>query len=351
MAELVSIVDFTSRSGLAAPFPADTFGETWSSSDVLPLPPKGPGTGLGVAFTSQYNEVYPAHTDDTSPARCVRTGGAPPPLCYRAGARFVLDSDEQATDRATGFAWKRHVLPGQVDWSTAKASCAARGGGWRLPSVHELETIVDHTVFGPAIDAVTFPDTPVTNNHPEIPDHNAESSTFWTSSASAFDASHLARGLHRRVLGGWSRHDARERALRALSPSRSPEDRMFKRRFERSKMRNLLGTDRNVAFSGQLIAQGLALSGIDRIARIGGTGAWLLEPVLCSRKALRHRTSAPFGPPVRAIGGFGPRHHQVVTRERASSDSARVACRPSLLPRRHRAVRDDEGRSSSRRTP
>ena len=97
----------------------------------------------------------------------MRTGGAPQPRCYRAGARYSLDSADVATDRATGLAWRRPVQPDATDWNGAKTGCAALGGGWRLPSLHELDTIVDHTVTAPSIDAVTFPGTPMTNDHPE----------------------------------------------------------------------------------------------------------------------------------------------------------------------------------------
>jgi hypothetical protein len=38
--------------------------------------------------------------------------------------------------------------------------CAARGAGWRVPSLTELQTIVDDVTEYPAIDLAIFPDTP-----------------------------------------------------------------------------------------------------------------------------------------------------------------------------------------------
>jgi hypothetical protein len=186
--ELVSIHDFTSEMGLATPFlvmsvPAGTFHQSWSSSH-----PGFAGSldGLGVQFDSPYNEVFPSHADDPFPARCVRTGGAPPPRCYRAGARFALDSDDIATDHGTGLVWQRHTMAVDLTWSAARAACANASGSWRLPSVHELYTIVDHERVDPSLDPVVFPGTPLMTNNPGIP--NTEFSTYWTSSPLAGDA-------------------------------------------------------------------------------------------------------------------------------------------------------------------
>jgi hypothetical protein len=172
--ELVSIVDFVSTTrALDARFDLDTIGDSWTSTLA-----GNPTTGLVVAFTVQFSETALVDIVDHLPARCVRTGGAPAPRCYRAGARYALDSDDVATDRATGLVWQRHVLPTPMSWNAARTACAAdAGSGWRLPSVHALQTIVDHTANAPSIDSVVFPGTPVTMNQP---------SSFWTSSPSAY---------------------------------------------------------------------------------------------------------------------------------------------------------------------
>jgi hypothetical protein len=69
--ELASIHDFTSKVGLASPFPADPFGEVWSSTLLTSVATE---TGFVVAFNSQYDEAALVHSTDHIPVRCVRTG-------------------------------------------------------------------------------------------------------------------------------------------------------------------------------------------------------------------------------------------------------------------------------------
>ena len=53
------------------------------------------------------------------------------------------------------------MAPCLLSWSDAQTTCASLGVGWRLPSLEEIETIVDDTTSNPAIDATAFPNTPV----------------------------------------------------------------------------------------------------------------------------------------------------------------------------------------------
>jgi hypothetical protein len=177
--ELVSIVDFTMTNGYDPAFDPTVRG-SWSST-----PFRDSQTGFTVDFASPLEQAGLVNFIDQVPVRCVRTGGAPPPRCYRAGARYSLDSADVATDRATGLSWRRHVLPSATAWSAAQPACAALGGGWRVPSVLELQTIVDHTVSAPSVDAVVFPGTPMMMDDPN---GGAPYSPFWTSSAVAGDA-------------------------------------------------------------------------------------------------------------------------------------------------------------------
>jgi hypothetical protein len=63
-------------------------------------------------------------------------------------------------DRATGLTWQRTPDPGEHTWDEARQVCAARGAGWRVPSLTELQTIIDDTKEYPAIDLDAFPGTP-----------------------------------------------------------------------------------------------------------------------------------------------------------------------------------------------
>jgi len=87
-----------------------------------------------------------------------------PPCRYDISADTVLDND-------TGLTWQRAVDASIYTHSQATSYCAGlilADNGWRLPSIQELQTIVDESRVNPAIDQVAFPSTP--------------SSYFWSSS-------------------------------------------------------------------------------------------------------------------------------------------------------------------------
>jgi hypothetical protein len=84
-------------------------------------------------------------------------------------------------DAARGLMWTAQPLAcGRVSnrsGGAAETACTeCRVGGfddWRLPTVDELQTLIDRTRFNPAIDTDKFPDTP--------------SNWFWSSSPDASD--------------------------------------------------------------------------------------------------------------------------------------------------------------------
>lgn len=90
--------------------------------------------------------------------------------------RYDFSVSGTVRDTRTTLTWQR-VLSSELYSRNASASyCAGlslAGGGWRLPQVAELLTLVDRTRNQPAIDATAFPDTPVT--------------WFWTSTTYAPD--------------------------------------------------------------------------------------------------------------------------------------------------------------------
>lgn len=65
------------------------------------------------------------------------------------------------TDNRTGLQWQRSA-PDTPTPALAAEYCAQlplAGGGWRLPSFRELQSIVDVTRRDPAIDVIAFPNT------------------------------------------------------------------------------------------------------------------------------------------------------------------------------------------------
>jgi hypothetical protein len=91
--------------------------------------------------------------------------------------RYVLTAGT-VQDTKTGLTWQRTVPSATYDWDGAKTYCASTvstslgGTGWRLPTLKELQTIVDYTqATAPLIDSTAFPSTP--------------STWFWSSSPGA----------------------------------------------------------------------------------------------------------------------------------------------------------------------
>jgi hypothetical protein len=78
--------------------------------------------------------------------------------------RFAIASGT-VYDTKTKLTWQQsQALNGSAgyEWMDARAYCAALtlpGTGWRLPTVKELQTIVDPSLSNPAIDPVAFPAT------------------------------------------------------------------------------------------------------------------------------------------------------------------------------------------------
>jgi hypothetical protein len=65
-------------------------------------------------------------------------------------------------DSATRLSWQQSSAGMVYTWDDAARYCATldlHGMGWRLPSVKELQTVIDETRAMPAVDVVSFPET------------------------------------------------------------------------------------------------------------------------------------------------------------------------------------------------
>jgi hypothetical protein len=69
--------------------------------------------------------------------------------------RYVTTADT-VLDTATQLTWQRQVSAA-MSWDGAATHCT---GGWRVPRLKELQTLLDVSRQRPAIDVITFPDTP-----------------------------------------------------------------------------------------------------------------------------------------------------------------------------------------------
>jgi hypothetical protein len=88
-------------------------------------------------------------------ARCVRRLRA-------QDSNFKNNGNGTVTDLATGLTWQRQDDNDTKDWNEAVEYCQTldlAGGGWRLPTIKELQSIVDYRVNLPAIDTDALPGT------------------------------------------------------------------------------------------------------------------------------------------------------------------------------------------------
>ncbi len=100
-----------------------------------------------------------------------------------AGTRFQVLPEfggEAVLDKETQLVWQQLPAKTLHDWSDARFQCTSRttGGrkGWRLPSVHELNSLIDPSVSAPG------PALP-----PGHPFANFPSSFYWSATTVAAD--------------------------------------------------------------------------------------------------------------------------------------------------------------------
>ncbi len=163
--ELVSLVDFTRAepaidTNAFSDAPLDWFS---TSSPVADVSNQFWWVGFDDGFTN-YSHIL----GSMRRVRCARLGHTDMlEERYRMVNGTVYDTKMKLT-------WQQTISPYSFAWSEAQNYCSnlnLEGDGWRVPSMKELQTIVDETRSKPAIDVNTFPDTP-----PEA---------FWTSTAMA----------------------------------------------------------------------------------------------------------------------------------------------------------------------
>lgn len=98
-------------------------------------------------------------------------------------ADFSDNGDGTVTHKITGLTWKRCAegmtwtgssCSGTAKTHTRSQANALTAGGWRLPTIAELVTIIERENINPAINNTIFPNTPA--------------SGFWSTSVYAFDS-------------------------------------------------------------------------------------------------------------------------------------------------------------------
>jgi len=118
-------------------------------------------------------------TDIQAAIASLSTGGSAQPRCGAGteARRFVVSLDDtEVCDNTTGLNWQQNpdsILRNHAD---ALTHCASLVGGFRLPEVKELISLVDYTRFNPALPA----------SHPFT---NVQSDNYWSATTSAADPS------------------------------------------------------------------------------------------------------------------------------------------------------------------
>lgn len=161
--ELASLADWTvvHPSIDSAAFP-DTPSEAFWSASVLE------NGDPDLAWHIDFDSSHTSYTDKgyTHRVRCVRGGAA------SSGDRYAI-TDGNVLDNRTKLTWQQDIGDDTYSWSDAATHCSGLpGAAWRLPSIGELQTLVDETT-NPAVTASAFPMTP--------------SEYFWSSSVVADD--------------------------------------------------------------------------------------------------------------------------------------------------------------------
>lgn len=70
------------------------------------------------------------------------------------------------TDTQTGLEWQQTDDGNSYTFAAAPGRCTGLGTGWRVPSMKELQTIVDESLAYPAVDKTVFTSIPSGNGLP-----------------------------------------------------------------------------------------------------------------------------------------------------------------------------------------
>lgn len=103
-------------------------------------------------------------------------------------AHYIDNGDETVTDLSTGLMWQKAASPDMMSWEKALTRCERSTFGgytdWRLPTINELQSLVDYSLSGPSINTTYFPDR--------------SSWSYWssTTAAHAYYTTDTAKGVY-----------------------------------------------------------------------------------------------------------------------------------------------------------
>ena len=181
--EMVNLLNFGKTSpALDTKFFPSMYYYTWTATDA----PGDPSKAMMIRFV--YGDMAPGGKSAEGAyyfAAAVR-GGAP-------AQSFTDNGDGTITDNNTGLMWAQDTVDfngddiidtnDKMSWQDALAWCEsltlAGYDDWRLPTVKELMSLVDHGTNQPAIDTAYFPDT-VSSFYKSSTTENHDTDGAWT---------------------------------------------------------------------------------------------------------------------------------------------------------------------------
>jgi formylglycine-generating enzyme required for sulfatase activity len=149
--ELMSIVSYGSYDPAINPvaFSGTNSSGYWSSNT------RASDSGYAWIVDFILGSVYNSDKSIDRFVRCVRGS-------RNRDRLFKNNGNGTVTDLVTGLTWQREDDNVTKDWPEAVSYCnglGLAGGGWRLPTIKELQSIVDDSVSGQFIDSNAFPGT------------------------------------------------------------------------------------------------------------------------------------------------------------------------------------------------
>ncbi|MGC4118865.1 MAG: DUF1566 domain-containing protein [Myxococcales bacterium] len=125
--------------------------QAWTSTNYRPI---SAGTAAWMVDFN-FGDTGGLFRDVPRPVRCV-TG-----TCAPTAGRYVIRATT-VVDTVTHLTWQRDVSPNTLSASEAQSYCNSLvlGGanwGWRVPTLKELQTLVDVSRVSPSIDTTAFP--------------------------------------------------------------------------------------------------------------------------------------------------------------------------------------------------
>lgn len=186
--ELRSIVNFGAIDPVIDPefFPEeyvdDQNNRYWTSQTNAEYPDDAWKVEFGWGFTASSSKSSSGRVRLVAGQPATPTGAdsIPQPQCDQDGVprsasseRYeILEGGAVARDTVTGLEWKRCAAGQEWDgsqcageaewfeWREGLQLAAAEPGGWRLPNINELESLVEYCRVEPAINTAAFPATP-----------------------------------------------------------------------------------------------------------------------------------------------------------------------------------------------